>query len=45
MGKKIFHLKNLKLEKISLLIHFIFPTTFLFIASSQIYGNDRILIN
>ena len=43
--KIIFHEKNLKHEKIILLINFIFAQTYFLIASSQIFNNDAILIN
>ena len=43
--KIIFYEKNLKHKKIILLINFIFAQTYFFIASSQIFKNDAIVIN
>ena len=43
--KIIFHEKNLKHEKIILLINFILVQTHLLIASRKIFKNDAILIN
>ena len=44
-GKIIFQEKNLKDQKIILLINFIFAQTFFLIALYQIFENDVILIN